>query len=159
MIEKAKRLLEWISKKISLESGEAALPQFNEGDIWWCSLGENVGTEIGGKGDYFRRPVVVLTKLDNRSFIGIPLTSKTKSGSWYFPLERLEPSKTVVIAQARYVDCKRLGAHIGTLTNTRLEQLQDAFIRLVTHNRSPAHEERVVVGNPKLDDIIAPTGN
>ena len=30
---------------------------FSEGQIWWCIWGENVGTEIDGKGELFLRPV------------------------------------------------------------------------------------------------------
>ena len=36
---------------------------FKEGEIWWVSLGQNLGTESYGKGDTFRRPVLVIKKL------------------------------------------------------------------------------------------------
>ena len=145
-----KRFLDWIMIKISLERSDATLPFFNEGEVWWCSIGENVGTEIGGKGEYFRRPVVVLTKLDRRSFIGIPLTSKNKKGSWYFSLQDTGIGGTAHMAQVRYLDCMRMNKIAYAMNQKELIELQDAYIK----NRSPAHKERVVVGNPKLDTSI-----
>ncbi|MCB9811044.1 MAG: hypothetical protein H6779_04545 [Candidatus Nomurabacteria bacterium] len=35
---------------------------FKERDIWWCSLGVNVGHEENGKGGVFNRPVLVVKK-------------------------------------------------------------------------------------------------
>ena len=49
---------------------------FKEWEIWWCAVGENVGTEINGKGKDFSRPVIIFKKLDRFSFTAIPLTTK-----------------------------------------------------------------------------------
>lgn len=144
--------------KISLENGEAVLPHFNEGEIWWCSLGENVGTEINGKGLHFTRPMVILIKLDEKSFIGVPLTSKIKKGSWYFPMPQNE-NGTAIMAQARYVDYKRMDKMISTMDWREFERLRASFVMLLYHNKSPAHHKRADVGNPKLDDSVAPKEN
>ncbi|MDD5721345.1 MAG: hypothetical protein PHT16_02780 [Candidatus Pacebacteria bacterium] len=55
---------------------------FKEGEIWWMSVGLNVAKESCGKGIIFRRPVLILRKLSSDSFIGLPLTSKKKIGSF-----------------------------------------------------------------------------
>lgn len=52
-----------------------------EGDIWWCSMGENVGVEINGKDEFFLRPVLVIKKLSKHGFMGAPLTSQPHQGS------------------------------------------------------------------------------
>ena len=57
-----KRFLEWIGLKEKLHNTEYVPPFFKEGEIWWCHLGENVGTEMNGKGDFFTRPVLILKK-------------------------------------------------------------------------------------------------
>lgn len=31
--------------------------EFREKEIWWMAMGENVGTEVNGKGDSFSRPM------------------------------------------------------------------------------------------------------
>ena len=64
----------WNRLKTNLHN-DAKLPKIDEGDIWWCSVGENVGVEINGKSDFFSRPVLVLKKLSRYGFLGIPLTS------------------------------------------------------------------------------------
>ena len=51
-----KRLEEWIGVKSGLHFHNS-LPRISEGDIWWCSCGENVGVEINGKSKLFSRPV------------------------------------------------------------------------------------------------------
>ncbi len=38
-----------------LDDSEHVPPLFKESDIWWCHLGDNIGTEISGKGDMFDR--------------------------------------------------------------------------------------------------------
>lgn len=50
----------------------------NKRDIWWCSLGVNIGSEQDGVGEHFERPVVVLRKLSSTTFIVLPLTTKKK---------------------------------------------------------------------------------
>lgn len=73
---------EWFVTKYAIHS-KNRLPNFKEGDVWWCAFGENVGVEINGK-ENFLRPVLVFKKYNRFSFLGIPLTSKTyRYGSWY----------------------------------------------------------------------------
>jgi hypothetical protein len=33
--------------------------QVNEGGVYWCSFGENVGFEQNGSGDNFSRPILM----------------------------------------------------------------------------------------------------
>jgi mRNA interferase MazF len=154
MANNIKRFIEWIIIKIWLERSEPALPLIREGDIWWCSLGENIATEIGGKGDYFRRPVIVFVKLDGRSFLGIPLTSQTKHGSWYFSLRTSVFGSTAIMAQTRYFDSLRLDKRIGSMSQEEFDSLKKAFVELVYHNKSPAYNRRVDAGNPELNKSL-----
>lgn len=72
----------WIKVKEKLHYSNST-PRITEGDIWWCSCGENVGVEINGKNKLFSRPVLVYKKLSRYGFIGVPLTSQVKMGTWY----------------------------------------------------------------------------
>jgi len=56
---------------------------FKEGQIWWCSVGQNVGSESLGKGEYFTRPILIIKKLSSDLCIALPLTSKKKTGTWF----------------------------------------------------------------------------
>ncbi|HBM45364.1 MAG: 2,4-dihydroxyhept-2-ene-1,7-dioic acid aldolase [Parcubacteria group bacterium GW2011_GWF2_38_76] len=52
--------------------------KFREREIWWCSLGENIGFEQDGKNEKFERPVLILRKFNCGMFFGIPLTSQKR---------------------------------------------------------------------------------
>ena len=56
MILRVNRFLEWIGLKQKLHQGTQAPPLVSAGDIWWASIGENVGSEINGKSRLFSRP-------------------------------------------------------------------------------------------------------
>ena len=51
-----------------------------EGDIWFCSIGENVGHEQNGKNKYFERPILIVRKFTQDYFWAIPLTSVERTG-------------------------------------------------------------------------------
>jgi mRNA interferase MazF len=57
-------------------------PKFEEGQIWWCYLGENIGHEENGKGDKFLRPVVILKKFNHRIFYAIPTSTQNKNNKY-----------------------------------------------------------------------------
>ena len=59
---------------------------FKDGEIWWMSVGLYVAKESCGKGIIFKRPVLVLKKLSSDTFIGLPLSSKEKIGSWFIDI-------------------------------------------------------------------------
>ena len=44
-------------------------------EVWWCSLGMNVGREEDGNEDFFERPVLVLKKFNEDMVLAIPMTT------------------------------------------------------------------------------------
>ncbi len=56
---------------------------FHEREIWWCSIGVNVGFEQDGRSDTFERPVLVIKKFNQDIFLGLPMTSAQKDGAYY----------------------------------------------------------------------------
>ena len=96
----------WIRLKKKLHFC-GSLPRIKEGDIWWCSCGENVGVEINGKNELFSRPVLVYKKLSRFGFVGIPLTSQVKYGSWYVEFDFKGKRQTAVLAQIRTFSVSR----------------------------------------------------
>lgn len=88
---------------------------FKEGDIWWVSLGKNLGTESYGKGEVFRRPVLIIKKLNANSCIVLPLTSKNKTGTWFTDITFQGESKTVLLYQIRMINIKRFQRRLGVL--------------------------------------------
>jgi len=104
-----KRFTEWLGLKQKLHNSAAQAPFFKEGEVWWCALGENIGTEMSGKGKEFLRPVLIFKKFDSVGFFGIPLSRQKRVGSWYVSLRRVgEEDLVVVLNQARFFNSKRL---------------------------------------------------
>ncbi len=72
-----KKFNEWNQCKKSLDV-LANAPDCHEREIWWCSIGVNVGSEQLSQTSDFSRPVLVVRKFTRDIFWGIPLTTKTK---------------------------------------------------------------------------------
>lgn len=122
-----KRFLEWIGLKQILHGSSHKPPLFKEGEIWWCSVGENIGNEMNGKSDRFTRPIFILRKYDKYSFLGLPLTTKEKIGTWYCSIEFLGKKQTVVLMQGRTLDYRRLKEKMGELGSHEAEHIWQAY--------------------------------
>lgn len=128
-MRQSKRFHEWIDIKQNLHYN-ARTPHIKEGEVWWCSCGENVGIEINGKSGRFTRPILILTKLSRYGFMGIPLTSQPKSGSWYKEVLFLGKKQYVAICQARVMSVSRLHTKMGQLPESELISARQAFHKL-----------------------------
>ena len=84
-----------------------------EREIWFCSIGLNIGSEQNGRNESFERHVLIFKKVSAETFLVLPLTSNKKSGSWYFELK--EKDSSVIIPQIRLLDVRRLNRKIRTL--------------------------------------------
>jgi mRNA interferase MazF len=115
----------WSSLKQKLDVAHKP-PFFNEREIWWCSVGVNVGFEVYGKGFIYTRPVLVLRKLSKHSFLGVPLTSKRKDIPYHHPIHFAGVDGSALIGQIRMMDNKRLSKIIGTLGNKQYEEVRTA---------------------------------
>ena len=124
-----KHFEEWIQLKEKLHSKGKA-PRIRQGEVWWCSLGENVGVEINGKSARFTRPVLIMKKLSRYGFMGIPLTSQSKTGSWYASFDFLGKTEYAAVCQARVMSVSRLHSKMGELPMTDLAIVKEAFHRL-----------------------------
>ena len=122
-----KRFLEWIQLKEKLHATIAKPPLFREGEIWWCSIGENIGSEINGKSKLFSRPVLVFRKLSGNTFLGLPTTSQQRKGTWYVTITLGKTESAVVLSQVRVLDYKRLSSKIGQLETVEMRKVLKGF--------------------------------
>ena len=95
----------------------------SERDIWFCSVGLNVGSEQSGKHELFERPVLVIKKVTSNTFIGMPLTSNKKKGSWYVEIE--STSSSAIISQVKLFDTRRLARKIGFISVEEFEIIKN----------------------------------
>lgn len=130
-IENAKRFYKWIDMKKSIHD-KRKLPNVHEGEVWWGGVGENVGVEINGKSKRFSRPVLIMRKLSREGFMGIPLTSQKKTGTWYVEIEFLNTKQYAAICQARVLSASRLYGKMGMLPELDLAKVRKGFARLYT---------------------------
>ena len=93
-------------------------------------LPENIGVEINGKSEKFSRPIFIFKKYDRYSFLGLPLSTKIKIGSWYVPVDFLGISQVVILNQSRALDYRRLDKKIGELSITEVSNVSYAFSAL-----------------------------
>lgn len=106
-------------------------PLFNEREIWWCSVGINVGYETFGKGGSFTRPVLVIRKHGLRTFLGVPLTSQPKkTGLYYHPIITNGINGHVLLGQFRIMDSKRLVDLMGKIGKKQHDEIREALRKL-----------------------------
>ena len=125
-----KKFLEWIGLKEKLHLIPQQVPHVSEGQIWWASLGENVGFEINGKSKLFTRPVVIVKKLSSSFYFVIPVTTQVRTGTWYMPFKLQGKHQVACLHQARSIDYRRLSNRIGWLDDTDFKNVKDGFRKL-----------------------------
>lgn len=115
----------WNKKKKNIHADVHEL-YFYEREVWWCSVGVNVGYEEDGKNGNFARPVLVLRKFSKDVFVGIPLSTTNKTGKYYFQFELLGKSSTALLSQIRLFDSKRLVDKMGKVSKSSHESIREA---------------------------------
>lgn len=79
----------WNEKKKQTDfKNEKQKPFVHVREVWWCTVGVNVGSEIDVKNENFERPVLVMMVISRNGFLGVPLTSRKKGTSLrgdYYP--------------------------------------------------------------------------
>ena len=107
MEEYTKRFDEWNEVQKHLNERKKLFP-FKKRDIWWASIGVNIGQEIDGKNSSFERPVLVIKKINATSAFVVPLTSTIREGdNRYVIYEVNGERRAAAIAQARRIDVRR----------------------------------------------------
>lgn len=120
----------WAIKKQNLDN-RVSLPFANERDIFWCSIGINVGDEENGKSDLFSRPVLVFKKFNENLFWGVPMSSKNKENKYYVQVNFKDGISSAMISHLRLYDIKRLIVRIGRLHKTEYDKVLISLINLL----------------------------
>ena len=117
-----KNFLDWFNVKPKVDLSNHQPPLIEEGNIWWCRIGENIGTKISGKGREYTRPVVIHTKFSRYLFLVIPLTTKlfhlngkSKEGDYYVKVIQNKVEMLACLNQVRVVDYRRFKNKLGDL--------------------------------------------
>ena len=125
-----KRFSEWFGLKKKLHERQQTPPLVSEREIWWASVGENVGSEINGKSAPFSRTVIIYKKLSHGFYFVIPTTTQKKEGSWFVRVRYQRTDMTACLHQARAIDHRRLSSRLGQLDGDDFENVQSGFRKL-----------------------------
>lgn len=121
----AKDFTKWHRIKAQLDN-KKEFSTFSEREVWWCSIGINVGVETDGKNVYSERPILIIRKFNNEMFWALPLTSKVKRGRFYFAVKINERIETVILSQIKTLSSKRLQRHIGKIDTETFKKIKQA---------------------------------
>ena len=96
-------------------------------EVWWCSLGVNVGFEEDGTGSEFERPVLILKGFSKEVCLIVPLTTSTKVNPYHVKVGIVDNREAfAIISQIRLIDTKRLSNKVGRLKEKKFEEIKKA---------------------------------
>lgn len=127
---------EWATQKKKINNHDLKNSLYiKEREVWWISVGINIGDEIDGKNELFERPVLIFRKVGREQFYGLPLTSKEKVGPFYRLVHYGESIGNACLSQLRVFSAKRIIRKIGIIDESEFQELQKAFINFFKGGR------------------------
>lgn len=110
----------------------------HEREVWWCSLGINLGVEANGKHENFERPVIVLRKFSQDAVLVVCVTSRVKKDNPYHIVYTHNGEEfSAVISQTRLISTKRLVRKLFTMSSGNFKRIRDGVADLVINKRPP----------------------
>jgi mRNA interferase MazF len=119
--------VEWTKLKVQIHFSEIkAFPV--KGEVWWASLGQNIGVEINGKNSDFERPVVVIKVFNNQGMLVAPISSKAKDDQYTIKFRNSESKiNSINMSQIKSISSKRFLRKIGELDDETFEKLRKLY--------------------------------
>ncbi|MDP3962257.1 MAG: type II toxin-antitoxin system PemK/MazF family toxin [bacterium] len=126
-----------LKKKIDLREVDESI-FFHERDVWWCSIGVNIGVESNGKNDFFERPVLIL-KVFNKDMIWcLSITSTIKASPFYYLINFETGPRSVMITQIRTVSSKRFLRKVDSVSDEDFVAIKYAVSAILLESETPA---------------------
>lgn len=132
--------------------------EIDEREVWWSSIGVNVGEEIDGKHANFERPMLILKKLSKDTVFALPISSTIREGSNFFNSEINNQQSSISLHQGRYMSRKRMLRRVETLMEEKFIEIRNAFCKLFQIERS-AFADQSRAPNGEDDVSIATSQN
>ncbi len=154
MYNKKQNLNNWNSvKQITQDNNKKVY--FKERDIFWLKVGENIGFEQNGKGNKFQRPVLVLKRYTNDMFLGIPLSTTPREGSFFFQFSFLDNEiSTALLVQQKLFSSKRFIKKIGKINKNDFEDLKQKLYKLIFDEDFCPSKNEGTIPKENCKDII-----
>lgn len=129
--KKLKRIVDWTKIKLRIENKGNIKIYFHEREIWWTSLGSNIGYEQDGKNRLFERPVLIFKKFNKFILWVLPLTSQVKTGKYYYQFEYDKKKYSIILSQLRIISSKRLLRKIRNFPKDDFDNVKVEIRKLV----------------------------
>lgn len=117
----------WNARKKKLNaSNTTKYPKRRE--IWWCSVGVNVGTETDGKSKFSTRPVLILKKYNRNQLLVVPLSTRIKPTHvpYRYNFTHNNRQQCALLSQIRVIDSKRIGSRISKIPSDLFDKIVEA---------------------------------
>lgn len=115
-----------IKVKVHLFSKKEIYPKIRE--IWWVSIGQNIGVEINGKNKNFERPVVIMKVFNNFSALVAPISSTVKKDKYCIQFKNEKDEENIIkMSQIRSMSTKRFIRKVGDLNIEDFEKIRELF--------------------------------
>ena len=142
----------WFAHQVELEHERPPHRGFEEGQVWRCAIGHNVGHELDGRSKRYWRPVLVLRKFSPAHLLGVPLTRSANQQPFRIPLVFRGRKSYAVLDQVRSLDARRLRQWLGELSPEEVRVIREGLIALVeTAERSEAGRSVRYGTSPSID--------
>lgn len=132
----------WILKKKDLHLAKTPPPLFRERDIWWVSIGINVGYEEDGKHEKFLRPVLVLRKFNRELFLGVPMSTKIKDNRYYVQVTVKDKTVSTLISQIRVFSGNRIQDKLAELDKGDFGKVKNEVVKMISFSSPPKQGSR-----------------
>ena len=96
-------------------------------EIWWCSVGVNIGAEIDGKSENFERPILVMKVYNVETLLVFPITTKQKDDIFHHKIKTDQKVVWVKLTQLRVISSKRLLRKVDVLGEEEFEVLKEKW--------------------------------
>jgi mRNA interferase MazF len=131
MIDLLLKFTDWCNLKIQIHFAENPEIYFRAGQIWWISLGQNIGREQNGKNERFERPVIILKKFNRHMFWGVPASTVLKTGPYHYQFILNGKKYCAILSQLRILSSKRLINRVSRIENNDLENIRVSLRQLI----------------------------
>lgn len=127
---------QWNEKKKQIDNSDYRV-NFHEREIWWCSVGINVGSEQDSNSSNYSRPVLILKQFTENIFLGIPLTTKIRTGQFRYRMKIGSIENDLLLMQIRTFDSKRLIRIIGNVNQKQFDKILEEVNILFEKTKTP----------------------
>lgn len=126
-----KTFVSWTKIKAKIHLSEREVyPKARE--IWWVSLGQNIGIEVNGKNDKFERPALVIKVFNKYGMLVAPISSRVKKGKYFVRFINNDGGENIInMSQIRSISSKRFIRKVGELNIDDFEKVKQVYLSLV----------------------------